>query len=384
MLYVRGGIIQLFKLTALPAPRSPREHDRPTAKPPQPEIPPPGPGISQAALDALYIQARAELRVKHYDRALKSLRELLALDPSHPEASDPLERAEHGYQLAQTYACSRAAEERSDWGTAIREYDAVLQTNPAYQDAEKRREHCRKQRQVTDRQAELRYHYDAGNWQAVLDVDAELASLDPASADPDSLTTKAREHLHKAELESRYQQARADEEAHAWAAAAQGYGDILRIDPSYKDAAARHSHVKAADLLMARVKADLDILLAERCRRAATRRESAVEHAQPPQPERLPQAPACHVPKPRVLNVGQWALCVAISLDGTRLAVGSRRRVRVWDLRSGRLAWEARVGGWIDAVWGVAFSPDGTRLATASDDTTVRITGTAEAPRQRA
>src|SRR5438876_815629 len=63
---------------------------------------------------------------------------------------------------------------------------------------------------------------------------------------------------------------------------------------------------------------------------------------------------------------------VAFSPDGTRLATTSRAKIaKVWDAASGREL--LTLAGHTDTVWGVAFSPDGTRLATASEDKTVRV-----------
>jgi WD40 repeat protein len=64
---------------------------------------------------------------------------------------------------------------------------------------------------------------------------------------------------------------------------------------------------------------------------------------------------------------------MAISPDGSQLATGSRRRVRVWDLRNGAQLWQAKVGGWYHDVSGLALSLDSSRLATASWDGTARV-----------
>jgi eukaryotic-like serine/threonine-protein kinase len=55
--------------------------------------------------------------------------------------------------------------------------------------------------------------------------------------------------------------------------------------------------------------------------------------------------------------------CVAISQDGTRIAsAGEDKRVRVWDAQTGQEVMPALIHRGV--VWGVAFSPDGQRLAT--------------------
>ncbi|MDH2393918.1 serine/threonine protein kinase [Streptomyces sp. HNM0663] len=83
-----------------------------------------------------------------------------------------------------------------------------------------------------------------------------------------------------------------------------------------------------------------------------------------------PPPPVLQPVAPRRIEVGQWTTRVAFSPDGTRLATGSSRRVGVWDLRdanSSELLWRQKIGDWLlDSLKDMAFSPDGTRLATAT------------------
>ena len=65
-------------------------------------------------------------------------------------------------------------------------------------------------------------------------------------------------------------------------------------------------------------------------------------------------------------------LCVAISPDGSRLATSSEDgTVKLWDSQTGQEVLTLR--GHTDIVPSVAFSPDGTQLATAGVDGTVQI-----------
>src|SRR5262249_48430767 len=73
-----------------------------------------------------------------------------------------------------------------------------------------------------------------------------------------------------------------------------------------------------------------------------------------------------------VISAGSAVYGVAFSPDGTRLAAGCRdNTVRLIDVASRQQV--AELHGHTDYVHAVAWSPDGTRLGSRSGDFTVRV-----------
>ena len=222
-------------------------------------------------------QARAQHRLGHYDATLRLLNDLLTLSPTYPEAAELRSTALHDKRLADIYRRAVEAETAADWPTAVASHTEILDTDPTYRDAAARRAACERRQQIADLQAELRHHATAKSWQAVLDVDEQLRRLDPATADPDGLTTRARQTLQQveraADLDRRYAQAHAHEDAADWEAAATSYGEIVDIEAGYRDAAQRRDACRH-QLGVTALRAELDRQSAAREAQEQARREA--------------------------------------------------------------------------------------------------------------
>jgi hypothetical protein len=95
-----------------------------------------------------------------------------------------------------------------------------------------------------------------------------------------------------------------------------------------------------------------------------------------PRPDGTPRTPAPSRQVRVLTGHTDWVVGVAFSPDGTLLATASDdRTARLWDTGTGALA--RTLTGHTKTVSGVVFSPDGALLATASIDRTARLWDTA-------
>jgi tetratricopeptide (TPR) repeat protein len=387
VLYVRGEATQLFTFAdpSATSRQGAARHkagpgDRPSAQQLAAQSVRPGEQAMrrQAELRALYVEARAELRLEHFGTAVGLLEDLLAFDPEYADAEALRDTALRGQQLTDAYGLGIAAQEAGDWGLAVRQFGAVLQADPAYRDAAARKEACLTLQRVADLQAELRHHVAAGWWQAVLDVSAELTRLDPSAADADGLATRARAALEAeqraTDLERRYAQARAAEDGGDWTAATHAYDQILQADPAYRDVAARRDSCR--DLAqVADLQSDLEGHVAGgnwAQVAAAIRQLGRLDPGVAGNPFYTELAARARqelaASPPLIVAVAGLGIFGAVSWhpNGSRIAVAGFSIASVYDISGEKheRPLEVKAGSLNHTAYDVAFSPDGTRLAT--------------------
>ena len=338
VLYLRSRDTRLFDLTdpgAAPASASDQ---------PQPQ---------RATVLAAYWAARS---TGDWESVIAQLGALARELPGDREVGQAYQDA----RLAARYEQGRRAEQDQDWPGAVAHYEAVSDAQPGYRDVAARLVDCARRRDIASLQEQLRAMFTAGHFQAVVGIAGRLAELDPASADPDGLTTQARQQVqqHAAHLlpTGSAQAATPGRDT--------GPGQYSR-PPSDTAAAqgARLAHTLTGHRGGWSNRAVNGVAFSPDGRLLASSGDDKTVRLWDPATGKRRRTLTGHTGR-------IWG--VAFSPDGQTLAsVGVDETVRLWDPATGEH--RRTLTGHTGTVYGVAFSPDGRLLASAGADKTVRL-----------
>lgn len=313
--------------------------------PPAPDLdlgPGPGPGFGlrkspsakqRADLDELYAEGLGALYTDRWDQAVEAFRTVIAHDRDYRDSQAKLTKARHGQRLAALYAAATDAVAARDWEQAVENLETIVTADPSHRDAQQLLEQARREQVTAQLRDETVTLYRAGHWEAVLvvaerlgqrpqDVDAVAELVAMVDGAREALETAARDQT----LAGHYREALEHLDAGRWQSAVESLAHVRAVDPDYRDATQ----------------------LAARARQEIGRTSAGISEAVLLLSFRAPGS----------------VHAVALSPDGTRLAVGcSKRTTLVIDERGTELVRLRH--GMFDVAWSVAFSSDGFRFTTA-------------------
>jgi tetratricopeptide (TPR) repeat protein len=143
-------------------------------------------------------------------------------------------------QLANWEAQADAAAREGRWTEAAELLERITAADASYGEVARKLPIAQRQRRIAELHGEIRAAADGGDWQVVLNLGSELASLDPTNDDPDGLVTRARQSLAEARrrhLGSLFDRAVQAEAAGRWPEAADALQQINSLDPRNTDIA---------------------------------------------------------------------------------------------------------------------------------------------------
>jgi outer membrane protein assembly factor BamD (BamD/ComL family) len=188
-------------------------------------------------------------------------RQVLALVPDHPGALARLAEAEQQEQIRTLYTTAQGHLAAGRWSEAIEGFRAVLELDPANDQAikqlaqaqaqlERQEAEERTRREEEARQAELARRYaeadeaaQAGNWSKAIEGFQAVLRLDASYRDAPARLAQAREALaaevtarqREAQLAGLYAQALEHLQVQRWREAIEGFRAVVAIDPDYGD-----------------------------------------------------------------------------------------------------------------------------------------------------
>lgn len=297
-------------------------------------------------------------RSSKWEAVLSAAEQLAELDPDTRDPDGLVTQAREALatrDLDARYARGLRELESGDWASALATFTSIEADRADYRQTLVLLNQVRqaqalheKTARVAELQDSLRTAWGTDDWPSVAQLSAQLAEIDPSSADPDGLATEARARLLGL-LTHDLRAVMAARSSHSESTTGQGPRRAIA-------SVARPCTLSVGQWVRSVAFSPDGRLLAtgsRRCVRVWDLENMAVLW---------------------MGKVGGWiddVTSVAFSPDGTRLATASEDyTARIWDARTGEQTLQVAHDNQLS---GVAFSPDGALLATASADKTARV-----------
>ncbi|MCK4900129.1 MAG: tetratricopeptide repeat protein, partial [Anaerolineales bacterium] len=220
----------------------------------------------QKKLADMYDEARQLHQAQEWQAVVIVFSEINLLEPDYPDTEGLLASAqeevtllERRRELENNYSSALEEMDAGNWDQASLLFSQVLETDPAYEDAQRlsaladeeiqRLEAASRQREVISTlYQEALDLYNAGSWQAALSKLDEIHSLEPGFTDPEDIRNKAQAQAQKEEredlLSKQYDEAEVHYHKGEWLQALELYEQVLALDPNYHDTETKLSEAR--------------------------------------------------------------------------------------------------------------------------------------------
>ncbi len=194
-------------------------------------------------LAALYQQGLEHLRAEEWDTARQQFEQIVALEPKYRKTADLLDKARRAQEKAtlqqrldNLYAQAETAEQAESWDKAARHWEAVVELQPNYRDAQDRLRTARNRQKLHNLYAQAEGAESTENWteavkhwEAIIEIQADYRDV------PNRLETA----IYYQDLASLYAQAEIAEKKGNWDEAMARWAELQEQQSDYRDASAR-------------------------------------------------------------------------------------------------------------------------------------------------
>jgi len=261
----------------------------------------------QLQVTTLYTAAQGHLAAGCWSKAIEGFRAVLELDSTHDEAARQLAEAQSQLEreeaeerarreqetrqaeLARLYGAADEAAQAGDWSKAIESFQAVVRLDASYRDASARLAQAQEalvaEEAARQREAQLAGLYEkatdriqARDWPEAVRLLREIRLVDTSFRDVDALLAQvASEREREKQLTTLCDRAEGHFRKGEWAQAVELYGQVLALEPGYRDAAAKRAEAQRQQQLADQYAQALEHLQAQRWPEAIEGFEAVIE-----------------------------------------------------------------------------------------------------------